>query len=152
MNLTPYEEKVVEAAFDLMNVPYVWNGKDSSGLDCSGFYNLAVFLGSAGQVDHRHTYNTDLMLAKFRPITGPELRPGCAILYGKNAASPKDANHVMMFVSPELCIGACGGDSTTTTTAIAARRDARVKAKFFYRYRWDQILGFRALPVPATPE
>lgn len=148
MSLTAYQERVLDAAFDLMNVPYIWGGKDTSGLDCSGFYNLAVFIGSSGRLDFRATHNTDLMLARFRPIDESELRPGDAILYGKDPQNPKDANHVMLFASPELCIGACGGDQRTKTTAIAQKMDARVKAKFFYRYRRAEILGFRALPVP----
>lgn len=151
MKLSPFREKYLETSMDLMGVLYLWAGKDHGGLDCSGHYTFPLFIASSffgHPIDLRFSHNTDLLLKNLEPITEDELLPGDAILYGTNPNDPEDADHVMTYLSPEFCIGACGGGPRITSPAAAKQANAKVKAKFFYRYRRDEVLGYRRLPQP----
>lgn len=146
MILSPVREAYVLHVLGQIGIDYVWGGKSRSGLDCSGSPTLAMFDVSKGKLDWRFTHNTDSLYAAAEPIGEADLLPGDWVLYAKHANGPADVDHLMTYISPELCIGACGGDSNTITNAIAQDKGARVKAKFFYRYRRGELRGYRRLP------
>lgn len=139
----------IEHALELIGTPYRWAGKDpASGLDCSGFVTFALW--KATGLDLRDTHNTDRMWNEWEPVRFP--RAGDVALFG--GTGPRDVDHVMMVLPldgdvelPELLIGACGGDRTTTTLREAQRRGARVQVKQGTGYRTD-FRGYRKVPIP----
>lgn len=139
----------IEAALELIGTPYRWGGKDpASGLDCSGFITYALWRATG--IDLRATHNTDRLWWEWQPAKHP--RAGDVAFFG--GSGPADVEHVMMVLPldgdvtlPELMIGACGGDRTTTTLREAQRRGARVQVKQGAGYRSD-FRGYRKVPIP----
>jgi cell wall-associated NlpC family hydrolase len=79
--------EILNTAQQLMNVPYVWGGNSSSGLDCSAFVSKAWGIS-------RHT--TDNLSNVAEPISKEELEAGDAL----NLTTSKDADgagHVRLF-------------------------------------------------------
>jgi hypothetical protein len=138
----------IEHALELIGTPYRWAGKDpASGLDCSGFITYALW--KATGLDLRDSHNTDRMWNEWEPARFP--RAGDVALFGGTGA--QDVEHVMMVLPldgdelPELLVGACGGDRTTTTLREAQRRGARVQVKQGTGYRSD-FRGYCKVPIP----
>lgn len=127
-------------ALGLMNVPYLWGGKDSRGIDCSGVVTLSLYL--AHGPDWRQTHNTDVLWNELTPIIEP--RPGDLAFYGRGG--PRNVSHVMVVGPLGIVFGASGGDSGVTSVAIARQRGAKVKAYDDVMYRPD-FRGYRRLPV-----
>lgn len=144
MNL---RREFVAVVLEQMHVPYKWGGKlPALGLDCSGLVTHALW--KAGGPDWRQTYNTDKL---WNELVEPQmLRPGDICLYG--GTGPADVSHVMVWLMDPggaaggIIVGACGGDSTTTSQTIALRQGARVKVHRSHLYRKD-FRGFRSLPL-----
>lgn len=140
------------AVFERMHVPYLWGGKDGNGIDCSGLATES--LHRAGGPDWRWTHNTDrLWLECPEP---PVVMPGDLALYGgrllpDGARDAADVSHVMVIVSGlgagrYVVMGACGGNSTTTTVEAAHLIGASVQPRGSHKYRGD-FRGFRRLPL-----
>lgn len=133
----------VYEALRLIGTPYRWGGRHPDvGLDCSGLVTHLLFK-LCGK-DWRATHNTDAMWANLPEAVNP--RPGDLAFYGGQG---DDVNHVMILVLCRsdlnwLCVGACGGDSTTLTEVRALEKDAKVKPKRAHTYRND-FRGFRSL-------
>lgn len=136
----------------LVGTPYLWGGKSPSGIDCSGVVTFGLW--KVGGPDWRRTYSSERLWTQLEPIRFP--RSGDLAFYGK---SPRDISHVMVVLpldwdalgssdesEASLVVGACGGDSRTTTLAEAQRRGARVQVKRGIHYR-DDFRGFRKLPI-----
>lgn len=135
----------LECVLEQIGVPYLWGGKrPETGLDCSGLVTHALHK-VLGQ-DWRNTHNTDKLWAQLAPIDFP--RSGDLAFYG--GAGPDDVSHVMVVLNldgdEDLVVGACGGDSTTTTLREAVRRGARVRVRQGVHYRRD-FRGYRKLPI-----
>lgn len=79
--------QILQSAQQLMNIPYVWGGNSSTGLDCSAFVSKAWGVG-------RHT--TDNLSNVARRITKDELQPGDALNLTTGADSD-GAGHVRLF-------------------------------------------------------
>jgi cell wall-associated NlpC family hydrolase len=78
---------IVKNAEQLMNIPYVWGGNSSSGLDCSAFVSKAWGLS-------RHT--TDNLAAVSHAISKEELKQGDAL--NLTTANDNDGTgHVRLF-------------------------------------------------------
>ena len=78
---------MLQKAQELMNIPYVWGGNSSTGLDCSAFVSKVWGVS-------RHT--TDNLANVSRRITKDELQPGDAL----NLTTAHDADgggHVRLF-------------------------------------------------------
>lgn len=127
------------SALETMGVPYLWGGKDPArGLDCSGVVTYSYWL-NAGP-DWRWTHNCQKLWDELKPVTEPE--PGDLALYGRDGR----ATHVMVYLGAlGIVFGASDGDSTTTTTKEAKRRDAEVETRTSHLYRKD-FIGWRRLP------
>jgi cell wall-associated NlpC family hydrolase len=115
-------------------IPYIWAGSNPKiGFDCSGFivWILQVFnILPPGDWGSAALY--DKLTVTESPIAGD------LVFYGKN-----NVTHVMMLIENGLCIGASGGDSSTTTEDIAKTKNAMVKIKRV-GYRSD-LLGYRSI-------
>lgn len=134
----------LQCVLELVGTPYIWGGKyPASGLDCSGLVTYA--LHKSGGPDWRATHNTDKLWQQL-----PEPRFPCAgdlAFYGGRDA---DVEHVMVVLPisdvEELVIGACGGDSRTTSLREARRRGAKVQVRQGVHYRAG-FRGYRKLPI-----
>jgi hypothetical protein len=122
--------------------PYEWGGghhAGSWGLDCSG---LLIDCGKAAGLDLRG-WDSRRMNRELPKVQVPQ--PGDAIFY-----APR---HVVMVESYDpktglaTIIGANGGNSTTTSLAVAKAQDARVKREptHLYRYGFQGFLSLAAL-------
>jgi hypothetical protein len=79
--------EIIGNAHELLNVPYVWGGNSSAGLDCSAFVSKAWGIS-------RHT--TDNLASVANPISREELQAGDAL----NLTTSHDAEgagHVRIF-------------------------------------------------------
>ena len=79
--------EIVSNAQGLMNVPYVWGGTASSGLDCSAF--VSKVWGVARQT-------TETLASVAHPIAKDELQPGDALNLTM-ARDPDGDGHVRLF-------------------------------------------------------
>ena len=120
----------------LIGAPYIWGGKSPQGIDCSGVVTYALY--KAGGPDWRAMWNTEKLWGEGRMVDSiDKLPPGGLVFY---------PGHVMVHVALGIVVGACNGDSSTTTLEHAARMDARVKVRGTFLYRQD-VRGFRVLPL-----
>jgi cell wall-associated NlpC family hydrolase len=129
-------EHLVNLALKLVGCPYIWGGSNPwTGFDCSGFvvwvYQVFGLLPS-GDWTAQELY--ERFLAKLPQYSGPALS-GDLVFYGH---SRQVISHVMLQVTPELVVGASGGDHTCLTVEGARRRGAMVKVKPLH-YRSDLV-------------
>jgi cell wall-associated NlpC family hydrolase len=129
-------EAVVNLMLKLVGCPYVWGGENPrTGFDCSGFavwiYQVfGVLPAGDWTAQTLHDY-----LSTRCKSTRSTIAPGDAIFFGRDV---NHITHVMLALSDTLCVGASGGDYTTTTAEEAARRGAAVKVKPI-GYRNDRL-------------
>jgi cell wall-associated NlpC family hydrolase len=127
---------LVNLALKLVGCPYVWGGANPwTGFDCSGFvvwvYQVFGLLPSGdwtAQELYKHFFGQ-------APNHSADRMPGDLVFYGDGLHR---ITHVMLSLSPDLVVGASGGDHTTTTLEEARRRGAMVKVKPFL-YRADLV-------------
>ena len=79
--------EIVANAEKLMNIPYVWGGVQTSGLDCSAFISKAWGVA-------RHT--TDNLANVSHPVSKDELQAGDALNL-TTGRDPEGDGHVRMF-------------------------------------------------------
>jgi cell wall-associated NlpC family hydrolase len=79
--------EIINTAQQMMNVPYVWGGTSSSGLDCSAFVSKAWGVS-------RHT--TDTLSSVAYPISKDELQAGDALNL-TTGSDPEGDGHVRLF-------------------------------------------------------
>ena len=118
----------------LVSEPYIWGAENPAlGFDCSGFacFVLQIFgvlsetRKSAQQLcDSFQSFGTV-------PITDATL--GDLVFYAPDGTA---VHHVMVALGDGLCVGADGGDQTTTTIEEAHRRGAAVHVRHI-TYRHD---------------
>ena len=103
--LTPIRARqpdFVAVAERFLNTPYLWGGKTSLGLDCSGLVQIS--LQAAGVVCPRDSDMQELMLGKISSLTG--LRRGDLVCWKGHVAIARDsemlihanAHHMMVAV------------------------------------------------------
>jgi cell wall-associated NlpC family hydrolase len=111
----------VTAAESLLGAPYLWGGKSSLGIDCSGLVQIA--LQAAGVPCPRDTYMQETALGKSLPLK--ELKRGDLIFWKGHVAIARDAatiihanaHHMMVAIEPVAealaRIKAAGSDITS---------------------------------------
>lgn len=125
---------------------YRWGGKSpNSGIDCSGVVTWSLY--KAGGPDLRQTHNTDALWAELPSTQTPV--PGDLAFYGGRGAD--DVSHVMVCLWKRhdgvwAVLGATRGGRDTTSIAIAAQQDARVRVKRSHLYRSD-FRGFKSMEL-----
>lgn len=119
----------------LQGTPYIWGGSEPRvGFDCSGFiiWILQVF-----EVLPSGDWNANGLMNRLTRTSSP--KSGDLCFYGKSGAT-----HVMMYIGrlngQDMCVGASGGGSETTTVEEAKHKNAQVKVKPV-AYRSD-FIGF----------
>ncbi|MFA6265682.1 MAG: NlpC/P60 family protein [Pseudolabrys sp.] len=101
-NATPLDFVAIAEMF--LNVPYLWGGKSSLGIDCSGLVQLA--LQTAGAAAPRDTYMQEQALG--RPVPFAERRRGDLVFWKGHVAIVRDsetilhanAHHMMVAIEP----------------------------------------------------
>jgi cell wall-associated NlpC family hydrolase len=104
MPRTAKQPDLVNVAETLLNAPYLWGGKTSLGIDCSGLVQVA--LQAAGIVCPRDTYMQESALGQ--PASLSELRRGDLVFWKGHVAIARDsdtlihanAHHMMVAIEP----------------------------------------------------
>lgn len=113
---------VTEAKF-FLGKPYLWGGRSSSAVDCSGLVNLAY---RASGVDVPRDAHEQWMLAN--PISADELKPADLIFLSKKD-DDKTIAHVMLYIGNGDCIEAPG---TGKKVRIGSLKDYPASGKKMY--------------------
>ncbi len=121
MPLTQKQPDFVAVAESLLGAPYLWGGKSSLGIDCSGLVQIS--LQAAGHPCPRDTYMQESALGKASPLS--EIRRGDLIFWKGHVAIARDgasiihanAHHMMVAIEPVTealaRIKAAGSDVTS---------------------------------------
>jgi cell wall-associated NlpC family hydrolase len=107
MHLAPLKAKqadFVAVAEEFLNAPYLWGGKTSLGIDCSGLVQVA--LQAAGQACPRDSDMQEMALGKLSSLG--EMRRGDLIFWKGHVAIACDgetllhanAHHMMVAIEP----------------------------------------------------
>lgn len=78
---TANASSVVEAAYGLLGIPYVWGGESMSGLDCSGLVKKAY-----AAVGIHLPHSSGSIAARGTTIPASEARPGDVVAYSGHVA------------------------------------------------------------------
>ena len=133
---------IVNLALKLVGTPYIWGGNSPrGGFDCSGF---VIWILQVFDVLPAGDWTSQGLREHFKFVRqGVEPKPGDLVFYGQE---PR-ATHVVMYIGmmngEPMQVGASGGDSSTTTTEEAVRKNAMVKVKPVH-YRRD-FLGYYSI-------
>ncbi len=87
MPLAQQQPDFVAAAESLLGAPYLWGGKSSLGIDCSGLVQIS--LQAAGQPCQRDTYMQEHALGAVSPLNG--LKRGDLVFWKGHVAIARDA-------------------------------------------------------------
>lgn len=135
--------RFLEAFCEQGGLPYLWDGKGFTPLECEKFklsappYNgrdcsgaITYALHRAGGPDLRGTYNCAKMWYEWQLVDtdGSESEPGDCFFYGHDHEDKPAHVMVGVYRSREgiwLVAGSAGGDRTTTTLARAMDQGAR---------------------------
>lgn len=121
MPLTARQPHFVAVAESLLGAPYLWGGKSSLGIDCSGLVQIS--LQAAGVPCPRDTYMQEAALGAAVPLSG--LKRGDLIFWKGHVAIARDgetiihanAHHMMVATEPAeealARIKAAGSDVTS---------------------------------------
>lgn len=113
------ESTVVNTAFKLMGVPYLWGGTSSKGVDCSGFTKTIYFMN--GKILPRdasqQVYAGELVDEK---RNFEELRPGDLLFFGRAAtdSTKERVTHVGMWIGEGQFIHSPGLEARVKISSI----------------------------------
>jgi cell wall-associated NlpC family hydrolase len=124
---------------DQESKPYLWGQKGPDGFDCSGL--VTAGLHAIGGPDWRQTHGSARLHAELPATNAP--KPGDLVFYG---ATPKQVDHVMVWMGDGTVFGASGGGSNCTTVQAAMALGACVHSKGDVHYRRDCV-GFASAPL-----
>ena len=141
--------ELVKLMRSLMNVPYIYDGKNPHsptgdlppGLDCSGSVAWCMEKLSLVPKGWRYENNAENIRDYCISIAKAEAVPGDLVFYG----SPTAIDHVVMYIGDNNVIGAIGGCRKCVTIEYAERTGACVKIMDVY-YRKD-LVEFRRIPI-----
>lgn len=110
-------------AWHYVGTPYIWGGDDATGFDCSGL--VIEILKSLGILPRKGDWTANGLLERFEDKTVSHPYEGCLVFYGKN----NYATHVEYCIDNDYCIGASGGNKSTTNIERAIEQNAFVKVR-----------------------
>ncbi len=138
-------EILKETAFNYLGVHYKWGGDDPmAGFDCSGY--VIECLRSVGLYPQKSDTTAqglyNMFKAKVDHASLVSAEFGDLVFY-KNLRGR--VVHVEMCLGSEICIGASGGGSRTTTVYDAIKQNAYIKCKPINSRRGYSILSVSEL-------
>lgn len=101
------EDKIISVAFTLIGVPYLWGGRSSKGVDCSGFVQSVFFLN--GLILQR-----DASLQALHGISVDisdgygQLKKGDLLFFGSKDIEKDHVTHVAIYIGDSEYINASG--------------------------------------------
>jgi cell wall-associated NlpC family hydrolase len=113
------EESVVETAFQLMGVPYLWGGTSSKGVDCSGYTKTIYFMnGKVLPRDASQQVHAGELVDENRNFKN--LRPGDLLFFGRGAtdSTRERVTHVGMWIGNDEFIHAPGLEAHVKISSI----------------------------------
>ncbi len=105
--------------------PYDWGGQGLGGVDCSGL--VVEGLRSCGKLANKQDMNADTIWRSFRADYACNAPRAGAIVFWFGPTGK--AIHTAVCIGKYHCIGAHGGNSTTTDSDKADLQDAYVKIR-----------------------
>jgi len=128
--------QLIQYAMQFVGIPYKWGGNNPvEGFDCSGL--VLELLVASGKWPHGKDANCQMIWEHFKANKVPGARPsaGDLVFFGK---SVKAITHIGFCINDQYMIEAGGGDSTTTSNEVAAKRNAFVRIRPI-KYRKDLL-------------
>lgn len=121
MNKKEIAQKV---AFANYGKPYIWGGDDTvDGFDCSGF--CIEILKSVGILPRSGDWTAQMLWDKFIDREVEKPYNGCLVFWHNGTKIV----HVEYAITDDLCIGASGGGSRTSSEEDAADQNAYIKIR-----------------------
>ncbi len=113
------EESVVETAFQLMGVPYLWGGTSAKGVDCSGYTKTIFFMnGKVLPRDASQQVHAGELVDENKNFKN--LRPGDLLFFGRTAtdSTRERVTHVGMWIGHDEFIHAPGLEAHVKISSI----------------------------------
>ncbi|MGB3585698.1 MAG: C40 family peptidase, partial [Tunicatimonas sp.] len=113
------EESVVETAFQLMGVPYLWGGTSAKGVDCSGYTKTIFFMnGKVLPRDASQQVHAGELVDENKNFKN--LRPGDLLFFGRAAtdSTRERVTHVGMWIGHDEFIHAPGLEAHVKISSI----------------------------------
>jgi len=113
------EESVVETAFQLMGVPYLWGGTSAKGVDCSGYTKTIYFMnGKVLPRDASQQVHAGELVDENKNFKN--LRPGDLLFFGRAAtdSTRERVTHVGMWIGNDEFIHAPGLEAHVKISSI----------------------------------
>ena len=134
--MTNLQLLTLQYALSFLGLPYIYGGNSAlNGFDCSGL--VVEILKSDGKFPNNSDASSASLWKYLKNIGwGETLKHDFGNLYFYGTKSK--INHVAYGIGDGKIIEAAGGDSTTTTRAKAAAKDANVRLRMF-NYRADLV-------------
>lgn len=153
-----YREAFLEQADQLVleGIPYIWGGKDphlptppnaDAGLDCSGCYCWCLVQAGVVPAGFGGNHNAATLYEALAPISEVEIEEGDAVFYGTHGF----VDHVMAVAGVGRIVGSRGGNSKTTSAAVARKIGAGVMYRQLATYDRENLIGFGRMPTNAAP-
>jgi len=115
-----------KVAFSFLGKPYLWGGDDPmAGFDCSGL--CIEILKSVGVLPRKGDWTAEGLWNRFKDYEVQFPYEGCLVFW-TNKKGDK-VIHVEYALDGELCIGASGGGSKTTSKQAAINKNAYIKVR-----------------------
>ena len=93
-SLDRFEKDFVEVAERFVGTPYLWGGKSSLGIDCSGLVQIALTASGTGCPRDSDMQQESLGMA-LDPTQSKKLRRGDLIFWNGHVAIARDANTIV---------------------------------------------------------
>lgn len=106
-------EELAHEAFRFMGIPYLWGGRSTFGMDCSGFVQMVY--GLHGTILPRDAY-LQAAWTGAEPVERDGLSPGDLVFFGGDDPRGRGITHVGMALDPPDFIHAAGGTGVTISS------------------------------------
>lgn len=126
VHLTPLKARradYVAVAEELLHTPYLWGGKTSLGLDCSGLVQLS--LQAAGHICPRDSDMQEMALGKLSTLG--ELRRGDLVFWKGHVAIARDAETLLHANAHHMAVAIEPAESAIARIKAAGSEVATVK-------------------------
>lgn len=118
---------VLHVANSFLHKPYIFGGKGSRGIDCSGL--VVECLMSIGAMGLHQDLTAHNIWTKFSEYRDDEPSAGAFACWWDGRGKKGKISHIAICIDKRFCITADGGGKTTKTLVDAMTKQARVKIR-----------------------